>query len=628
MSSPAAPHPLDPLTAEEIRRAAAAVRVHAGLDDRWRFASIMLLEPAKEKLDQGPPARLAEVVCWSREDGQAHKAIVSLEQERVISWRALARAQPPITPDEWHEVDRTLRAHPEVVAALARRGITELDLVLIDVWAYGGALIPDRHRDRRIGWCDVWVRASEKGNPYAHPVFGLHPIVDLNAMTLLELGDQGSHPFAPVMGEYIPELVPGLSPRADLRPLEIRQPDGASFTLEGRQLRWQRWSMRIGFNQREGLVLHCVSYEDGGRTRSIANRLSLAEMVVPYRDPSPEHARRTAFDIGEWGLGLMTTSLRLGCDCLGEITYLDAVLADSRGEPFLIERAICIHEEDDGVLWKHVDERAGAESRRSRRLVVSFHATVANYEYLIYWRFYQDGSIQCEVRASGIMITTPFAGAPSPHGVLVDESTYSPYHQHFLIARLDLDIDGRRNTVYACDAQPLPVGPENPDGLALVQRETPLRSEREGRQDYDWGCQRTWKIANSEQLNRLGSPVAYKLLPGGAIPALMPPDSPVLRRARALEHTLWVTAYSPEERWPCGEFPNQSLADDGLPVWIERDRAIADSDVVLWYVFGINHVPRVEEWPVMPVDTVCFWLRPAGFFDRNPALDVPPDHCR
>ena len=150
-------------------------------------------------------------------------------------------------------------------------------------------------------------------------------------------------------------------------------------------------------------------------------------MVVPYRDPTTDHYRRTAFDIGEWGLGFMTTSLELGCDCLGEIAYLDAVMHDTRGEPYAIPNAVCIHEEDDAILWKHVDAESGAEVRRSRRLVLSFHVTVANYEYLVYWRLYQDGNIECEVRATGIMVTTHFAeGEQPPYGTLVDERTYAP----------------------------------------------------------------------------------------------------------------------------------------------------------------------------------------------------------
>ena len=238
---------------------------------------------------------------------------------------------------------------------------------------------------------------------HAHHLSGLHPIVDLNTMTLLEVGDEADPgPQPQVMGEYLPKLIP--MPLREVAPLEISQPDGVSFRLDGHLLRWQNWELRLGFNYREGLVLHTVGFNDGGRLRPVAHRLSFAEMVVPYRDPTPDHFRRTAFDIGEWGLGFMTTSLERGCDCLGEITYLDAVVHDSAGEPQLIRRAICIHEEDNGVLWKHVDHEFGPEVRRARRLVVSFHVTVANYEYLVYWRFYQDGNIECEVRATGIMV--------------------------------------------------------------------------------------------------------------------------------------------------------------------------------------------------------------------------------
>ena len=216
--------------------------------------------------------------------------------------------------------------------------------------------------------------------------------------------------------------------------------------------------------------------------------MSFAEMVVPYRDPTNDHKARTAFDIGEWGLGFMTTSLELGCDCLGEIAYLDAVVHDAHGEPREIKNAICIHEEDDAVLWKHVDPVAGAEVRRSRRLVVSFHATVANYEYLVYWRFYQDGNIECEVRATGIMVTTHFPeGEQPPYGTLVDERTYAPFHQHFIVARLDLDVDGEQNTVHMTESEALPIGAGQPaTASALVQRSTPLRTEEEGKQDYDW----------------------------------------------------------------------------------------------------------------------------------------------
>jgi len=629
-----AQHPLDPLTGEEISLAAAILRRDQAVSERWRFASIELREPSKQVVgafSAGDPIRReAVVICWNRDDGQVYKAVVALGEDRVLAWEHQPDGQPNMTVDEFHECDATLRRDQRVVDALAKRGITDMGRVLIDTWAYGAHLVPEAHRGGRVGWADVWYRSQEGSSPYANPVTGLHFVVDLNRMELLEIEDDGSVEEPATMGEYVPHLVPGLEQREDLKPLEIAQPEGVSFTLDGNALRWQKWSLRVGFNHREGMVLHTVGYDDGGRTRPVAHRLSFAEMVVPYRDPTTDHYRRTAFDIGEWGLGFMTTSLELGCDCLGEIAYLDAVMHDTRGEPYRIPNAICIHEEDDAVLWKHVDAQFGAEVRRARRLVLSFHVTVANYEYLVYWRFYQDGNIECEVRATGIMVTTHFAeGKQPPFGTLVDDHTYAPFHQHFLVARLDLDVDGEANTVYASESEALPIGPENPHGLALVQRNTPLRTEQEGKQDYDWQSQRAWKVVNEHVTNSLGTPVGYKLVPGGALPPMMHPDSPVLKRAQAICHTLWVTPFHEDERWPCGEFVVQSEEDRGLPVWTAQNRSIEDTDVVLWYVFGIHHITRPEEWPVMSVDTVSFWLKPTGFFDRNPALDVAPSdpHC-
>ncbi len=518
-------HPLDPLAADEVRTVTAILGRDRGVTPPvWRFASIELAEPSKAALrEPGPVPRRALAVCWNTGDGQAYRAAISLADGAVTGWEHLPGQQPNMTVDEWHECDEFLHHEPRLIEALGRRGITDLSLVLVDTWAYGAALVPERYRGRRIGWGDVWVRATPDGNPYAHPVGNLHPIIDLNEMTLLDIEDGGpvqpvGTPEPPIQGEYLPALVGG--PQREVAPLDIVQPDGPSFTLEGNLLRWQNWEMRVGFNFREAMVLHTVGYRDGDRLRPVAHRLSFAEMVVPYRDPSPDHYRRTAFDIGEWGLGFMTTSLTLGCDCLGEIRYLDAVLHDSHAEPVTIPNAICIHEEDNAILWKHVDPVSGTEVRRMRRLVLSFHATVANYEYLVYWRFYQDGNIECEVRATGIMVTSRFApGEEVTHGTVVDHSTYAPFHQHFIVARLDLDVDGAgHNTVLETHTEPEPIGPANPHGLGLIAKARPLRTELEGIRDPDWASQRSWKVVNTQSRNGFGGSVGYKLVPSASIP--------------------------------------------------------------------------------------------------------------
>ncbi|OBF11767.1 primary-amine oxidase [Mycobacterium sp. ACS4331] len=632
--SPSTHHPLDPLSAAEFTTVTAILRRDRGVGEGWRINCIEMVEPAKAELaafeETGTrPTRRAVVLCLDRAANATYKGVVSLTDDRIESFEHIPGVQANFTVDEFVECDQMLRAHPDVIAALARRGITDMDLVFMDTWTYGEAVAPPEYRDRRIGWSDTWVKKEPGANPYANPVSGLHCVVDLNSMELLRIEDDGGVPPPQVMGEYIPARIPELLRsrwrRDPIRPLEIIQPEGPSFTLEGNLLRWQNWSVRVGFNHREGMTLHQLRYRDGDRERSVAHRLSFAEMMVPYRDPSTDHYRRTAFDIGEWGLGFMTTSLELGCDCLGEIRYLDATLHDSRGEPYEIRNAICIHEEDNAVLWKHVDHDTGAEVRRMRRLTISCHVTVANYEYLVYWRLYQDGNVECEVRATGIMVTTPIPeGGTHPNGTLVDERTYAPFHQHFLVARLDLDVDGTDNTVYMTESHVEPMGPDNPYGLSLVQRNIPLRTERDGVQDMNFATQRAWKVVNTNVVNGLGTHPAYKLVPGGAIPAMFHEDSPVFQRATVVGHTLWVTPNHPDERWPAGEFVNQSSEDRGIGAWVQANRSIEDTDVVLWYVFGIHHITRPEEWPIMSADVVSFWLKPSGFFDRNPALDVPP----
>ncbi|RJT91178.1 primary-amine oxidase [Cryobacterium melibiosiphilum] len=636
-------HPLDPLDATEFTHASAILARDHGVADGWRFASIELVEPPRAAIaafeaDGTAPARLARLVVLNRAANETFTAVVSLSDDRTLEFAHVPGVQANFTVDEWEEADAALRAHPDVIAVLAGRGITDLSLIFIDTWTYGDAVIPEQYRGRRLGWADIWVRASAGANPYAGPVNGLHFVIDVNTMELLDIEDSFTVETPEIMGEYVPHLVPerirAQSVRPPLTPLDIVQAEGPGFTVDGHLIQWQGWSMRVGFNYREGMTLHRVSYRDGHavggeRDRPIANRLSFSEMVVPYRDPSVDHYRRTAFDIGEWGLGFMTTSLELGCDCLGEIRYIDAVLHNSKGEPYSIPNAFCVHEEDNAVLWKHVDHDAGAEVRRMRRLVVSFHVTVANYEYLVYWRFYQDGNIECEVRATGIMVVTHIdAGQPHPNGTLVDTRTYAPIHQHFIVARLDLDVDGTENTVFRSETQIVPTGPANPHGLALTQLNTPIKTE--GFDDFDWNTQRAWKVVNENSLNGLGTPVSYKLVPSGAIPSFFDPASPVFQRAQVIGHTVWVTPNDESERWPCGEFVNQSGVDHGLPEWIQAERPVRGTDLVLWYVFGIHHVTRPEDWPIMPSDTVAFWLKPVGFFDRNPSLDVAPSpaaHC-
>lgn len=624
-----APHPLDSLSAEEISATSALLARERGIDGGWRYASIVLQEPPKQQVrawrDGDPVVRRSLAVLWNKQSNEVYEAVVNLTDDALEAWTHKPGVTPNFTVDEYHDCDAALRRDGRVREALEKRGV-DPELVLFDLWTYGRAVMPEQWRDRRLGWVDIWARASRDGNPYAHPVSGLKIIVDVNTMEVLQLDENHDNGLPHVDAEYAPELR-GITERTDYKPIDIVQPEGVSFEIEGSRLRWLDWEFRLGFNYREGPVLYQVKFKDGDEYRDIAYRISLAEMIVPYRDSSFDHYRRTAFDIGEWGLGYMCTSLELGCDCLGAITYLDGVLPNSAGEPQVTKNVICLHEEDDGVLWKHVDPDAGAEVRRMRRFVVSVHATVANYEYLVYIRFYPDGNIEVEIRATGIMVTTPMENEDPafPTGTVVDQRTYAPYHQHFLVARLDLDIDGDANTVVESDSMPAPISEANPLGLDLNTLGTIVASEKDAGRIYSWERQRSWKVQSGTRKNAFGAPTAYKLVPTGTFPAMFDASSPILQRNPVIGNTLWVTRHHDEEKWPAGDYPTQSANDlgNGMSAWISDDESLENEDVVLWYVFGIHHITRTEDWPIMPVDKVAFELKPFGFFDRNPALDAP-----
>jgi primary-amine oxidase len=636
MSSPTTPHPLSPLTADEITTARDLALSRAANPEGVRFAYLGLFEPSKDTVraaDRGEAVtadRRVRMHLLEGPEADVTEVVASVTRGTIDHWEVARGMRPALQIEESIMVLAALHGNDEWNAALDRRGIVDRSLVQIDPWPAGTFGLP-HEENRRISRCLAFLRESKEDNGYARPLEGLMAYVDMGRGEVLEVVDLGVVPFPPKAGSYYPEDNGPL--RSDLKPLEITQPEGPSFEVEGNLVRWQKWTMRVGMDPLEGLVIWRVGYEDGGRVRPVLYRAAVSEMVVPYGHPSPMHAWKSAFDAGEWGLGRMANSLTLGCDCLGEIRYFDDVWADERGRVHTRKNAICMHEEDYGILWKHADLVSGrTEVRRSRRLVVSSIATVGNYEYGFYWYFYLDGSMQLEVKLSGIMSTMAVAnGDPGPHARMVAPGLAAPYHQHLFNVRLDVEVDGPDNAVFEVDAVGAgPPGTEaNPWGNVFGTTTTLLETELAARRDVDPSRSRTWRIANRSARNGLGEPTAYKLLPVSTPTMLAHPESSVSKRAGFATHNLWVTPFDEDERRAAGDYPNQHAGGAGLPAWTAQDRSLVDTDVVLWHTFGVTHIPRPEDWPVMPVEYTGFTLIPVGFFDRNPALDVPPSaaHC-
>ncbi len=632
MVTEAAPHihPLDPLSADEIVRASSIVSEQLGSPEALRFLMVAALEPPKGA--KAVPRR-AEAICIDINVGLTTEIIVDLDAGKVTSLVERPEVQPPALFEEYERAESAIRADKAWRSAMHGRSLNDeqIDLSFIHLWPTGnfGSRWETKHR---ILKGIVYLRDEPDDNAYGRPVEGLIAIVDLSEGRVLEVIDEPSPP--PPTSALRFDHDHGGPHREDLKPLDIVQADGPSFRLEGNLLLWQRWQMRVSLHPREGLVLHKIGYEDNGTLRPICYRASLAEMVVPYGDASVGHFFKNAFDSGECGIGRLVNSLDLGCDCLGEILYLDGFVTDERGGARTIKNAICIHEEDAGLLWKHTyrhpDER-GTQSwlRRSRRLVISTIATVDNYDYGFYWYFYQDGSWEHEVRATGIVQTMAVEeDDPQITRLKIGRRLAGVHHQHFLSFRLDMEVDGPENTVYEVDTIPLPLGPENPYHNTFTAEVTPIADESQSGREVHSSAARHWRIANDSARNPLGESPAYVLTPGATVSMMADAQSMIAQRAAFARKQLWVTAYDPAQRYPAGDYPAQSEPGLGIPDWINANRSLQRTDVVLWYTVGMNHLVRPEDWPVMPVQRAGFSMKPWGFFDRNPGLDVPPpDHC-
>ncbi|CAI0463514.1 unnamed protein product [Linum tenue] len=640
-------HPLDPLMAAEIAVAVSTVRA-AGktpeVRDSMRFIEVVLVEPDKNvvaladayffppfqpsllpKTKGRPviptklPPRQARLVVYNKRSNETSIWTVELNEVhaatrgghhrgKVISSKVVPDVQPPMDAEEYAECEAVVKDFPPFREAMRKRGIVDMDLVMVDPWCVGyhsNADAPSRRLAKPLIFCRTESDCPVE-NGYARPVEGIHVLVDMQNMVVIEFEDRKLVPLPPAdpLRNYTAGETRGGVDRSDVKPLQIIQPEGPSFRVNGHFVNWQKWNFRIGFTPREGLVIYSVAYLDGSRgRRPVAHRLSFVEMVVPYGDPNDPHYRKNAFDAGEDGLGKNAHSLKKGCDCLGYIKYFDAHFTNFTGGVETIENCVCLHEEDHGILWKHQDWRTGLA---------------------------EDGKIEAEVKLTGVLSLGALQpGEVRKYGTMIAPGLYAPVHQHFFVARMDMAVDCKPgeafNQVVEMNVKVEDPGKDNVHNNAFYPEEELLRTELQAMRDCNPLSARHWIIRNTRTVNRTGQLTGYKLVPGSNCLPLAGSEAKFLRRAAFLKHNLWVTAYSRDEMYPGGEFPNQNpRSGEGLATWVKQNRPIEETDIVLWYVFGVTHIPRLEDWPVMPVERIGFMLMPHGFFNCSPAVDVPP----
>lgn len=614
--------------------------------EKIKFNCITLREPTKREYKDYRAGRIstvprrAFVIVINVASLGVAEVVANLTTGEVENWKNVDEVAPTLTLEDLDVMEDLARHDPRVIEACKGLGISDMSKLFIDAWSIG---VDERWGfERRLQQGLVYYRASKHDNQYAHPL-DFSVTLDTERKEVLSVdirmvnGERTGVPLE--QHNYLPQFI-GSEYKPDLlRPINITQPKGVSFQVQGNELSWAGYKMHVGFNYREGIVLSDVQIHDHHehRERTLFNRISVVEMVVPYGSPEKPHHKKHAFDVGEYGTGLMSNSLKLGCDCKGAIYYMDGVVSTARGEAAVIKNAICIHEEDNGLLYKHTDFRDGSViSARDRKLIISQIITAANYEYAFYHTFSLDGTYNLEIKLTGMLNT--YCMHPSEHafpwGTEVAPRLTAHNHQHIFSLRVDPEVDGPNNTVVQSDALPSPdpVGSEaNFYGNGFYAKKTPLLTAREGAVNYCFETSRSWDITNPSSLNpSTRKPVAYKILNNSCPLLLAVPGSVVAKRAAFARQSLWVLPYRDYELFPAGDYVCQSAGVEGhkynstITDWAARDESIDNTDIVCYIQFGLTHFPRTEDFPIMPAEPVSVTLRASNFFRKNPGLWVPP----
>ena len=643
----ATPHPFDQASPAELQAAVDIVkqRFDPELELFWYAGNVQ--EPPKKVMQEylraeragkpiPPPPRRICILVGIVHTPRNFEVLVDLREGVIVGFKELSRIyQPPLTMDEV-DIARNVTLSSDLVKKEAERMGIPMDLVFAEPWDYGRDSDEEYPRMSQIFMYMLNPETRDpESNPYSWPL-DFMAIVDLEKREVvkvihLNLGVdtvsreiqngtyKGSKPIEP---EYVHSLQ-SQKTRTTMKPLRVLQPEGPSFDVSGNLIEWEKWRFRVGFNWREGFVLYDVTF-DG---REVLYRMSLAEMFVPYGDPRSPLQRKSAFDFGNIGAGNAANNLGLGCDCLGVIKYLDGQLLGGDGKPKTVPNVVCIHEVDAGIQWKHTNTVTGKPVVvRRRQLQLQMIITVANYEYAFYYVFDQSGEIMFDTLATGIRSTTPIDPTnkdPCSYGTRVAPGVLAPYHQHIFSLRIDPCIDGDGNTVQVVDSVPMPLDKDtNPYGVGYTTESYNVKQS--GTEDINVERGRVFKIVNPNKINPTTlQPVGYKLVPVASQMILSDPNSWHGRRSNYCTAPIWVTKYKDDELYPAGKYTSQSIGDDGLRHYISRNDPVENEDIVVWHTFGLTHNPRPEDFPIMPAETSRVMLKPYGFFEYNPTLDVP-----
>lgn len=611
--------PLDPLSDAEILKTFQVIEASSKFPPGAFFPIVTLKEPPKSELLAWDPGesfrREAFANVYNRSANRLFEAVVDLKTNKITSWVERPGVQPAVFVSEYDTADAVIRADPRWRKAIRDRNI-DPDDVYIDAWAPGSVALPPGTAGKRI-MRGLSFFSGDLPNPYDRPIEGVVAVVDMNALKVIDVTDTGIKP--------VNTTLTGSSDttRLGLKPLNVVQPNGPSFKLKGNAVEWMGWQFRVGFNPREGLVLHEIGFDDGRGVRPIIQRMALDEIYVPYAIPDGNWVWRAAFDFGEYNIGQYTESLEAGVDVPTNAVFFDEAVPLDTGSSdpsFELPHAIALYERDGGSLWDRLSpvtfER---DARFARELVVTASLNIGNYTYMVDYVFRLDGSIDVRAGATGTTLNRGISanGVDERFGGTVSPNIAAPNHQHFFNFRIDFDVDGPANRLVEANTQSVP----STFGNAWSTTETSITTE--GFRDINPTTTRRWSVESTTAKNALGEPTAYEIEPHDAARAYSETSFEPLQHAPFAQHALWVTRFKDGELFAAGDYPNASAAGEGLPKYVADHANVDGKDLVVWFTPVFTHYTRVEDYPVMTRETVGFSLLPDGFFNQNAALDAP-----
>ncbi|KAK4405728.1 Primary amine oxidase [Sesamum angolense] len=595
-------HPLDPLTPSELNQVQTLIKKsHKDVT----FHYVGLDEPDKPKVlswlsRSQPPNFFQHRIAFAvvRTNSQTHEIKIDLSSNSILSDKVYdGDGYPMLNNEEQTAAGELPLKYPPFIASIEKRGLN-LSEVLCEVFTIGW--YGEKNTKRAVAVMCYYIDGTV--NFYMRPIDGIMATVDLDKMKIIQYRDRLMIPVPKADGTDYRESKQDTHFDTRIKSMTISQPNGPSFTIDGSNVRWEDWVLHLSFDMRAGLIISLASIYDPEKNeyRRVMYRGFISELFVPYMDLTEEWYYRTFFDAGEYGLGLCAVPLVPLRDCPENAVSMDGYFISQDGAPGYIPNVFCIFERRAGdVMWRHTElgipGQTVTEVRPETTLVVRMVSTVGNYDYIVDWEFKQTGIIKVTVGMTGLLevrgsvYTHKDQIQEEVYGTILAENTIGAHHDHFLIFSLDLDVDGDANSFIKSNL-----------------KTSRVNGNISPRKSY-------WRT-------KVGNYVGYRLVPGSVARTLLSDDDYAQIRGAFTKYNVWVTLYNKTEKWAGGLYADQSRGDDNLATWSLRNRDIENKDIVLWYTVGFHHVPCQEDFPVMPMLTESFELRPTNFFEHNPRL--------